>query len=85
MGAENLSQSHIKSNFSNLLKYLASELLRRFENFRIESCRGFSYLQFECLFKQIGQLELEIYLKTSEQFSKLKKKYLYIDIWKTLS
>ena len=46
---------------------LASDLLEQSENFKIESCRGFSRLQFECLFRQIGQIELDIYSKTSEQ------------------
>ena len=57
--------------------------LSRPENFLIESCRGFSYLQFKFLFRQIDQLELEIYSKTSEQLWKLKKKS-NIDISKTL-
>ena len=65
----------IKSNFSNLLKSLASEFLSRSENCRIESYRGLSCLQFERLFRQIGQLELEIYSKTSEQLWKLKKDF----------
>ena len=39
------------SNFSNLLKSLASELLGRSENFRIKSCRRFGCLQFERLFR----------------------------------
>ena len=57
------------------LKSLAFELQGQIEKFRIESCRGFTCLQFECLFKQIGQLELDIYSKTSEQLWKLKKKF----------
>ena len=63
-----------KSNFSNLLKSLASELLGRSENLRIESCREFTCLQFECSFRQISQLKLEIYSKTSEQLLKFEKK-----------
>ena len=60
---------------ANLLKSLASEI------FKIESCRRFSCLQFECLFIKIGQLELEIYSKTSKQLCKLKKKFehLYLE------
>ena len=72
-----------KSNFFNLIKSLASEILGRSKNFRIESCRGFSCHKFECLFRQIGQLEFEI-LKNVGTTLKNEKKISNIDITKTI-
>ena len=68
------------SDFNKLEKLaniisLALELQSRSENFRIKSYKGFSCLQFECLFRQIGQWELDIYSRTSKNYENWKKNF----------